>query len=171
VSNARGTFGSWFNSLGVVAVVISAIACSDDKKKEGAPPPSVVVDTTMQPRSATIPGVDGGAARPVASAAGSSGPAADFVADEMIVGTDDPAMLEAVRVRWNGTVLTTLDFGAAGFSGLKSYYLLKIDPSGADTSRLSDDMLALDANAHGEHRVSSQAALQLLAAVNEGSTK
>ncbi len=167
MSNARGTFGSWFNSLGVAAVVVSAIACSDDKKKNEAPPPSVAVDSTMQPRTATIPGIDGGAARPVASAAGSSGPAADFVADEMIVGTNDPAMLEAVRVRWNGTVLTTLDFGAAGFSGLKSYYLLKIDPSGADTSRLSDDMLALDANAHGEHRVSSQSALQLLAAVNE----
>ena len=167
MSSARGTFGSWFYRVGVAGVLLSAIACSDDDKKEGAPPPTVVVDTTMQPRSATMPGIDGGAARPVASAAGSTGPAADFVADEMIVGTDDPAKLEAVRVRWNGTVLTTLDFGAAGYSGLKTYYLLKIDPSGADTSRIAGDMKALDANAHGEHRVSSEGALQLLAAVNE----
>lgn len=168
MSYASGTLGRWIASFTVVASLLPAWACSDDDEKtKEAPPPTVVVDTTMQPRAATIPGIDGGAPRPVASAAGSSGPAADFVADEMIVGTSDPAMLEAVRVRWNGTVLTTLDFGAAGYAGLKTYYLLRIDPTGADVSRIGDDMKTLDQNAHGEHRVSSEAAMSLMAAIAE----
>ncbi|HSI05997.1 MAG TPA: S8/S53 family peptidase, partial [Myxococcota bacterium] len=81
------------------------------------------------------------------------------------------SLLEAVRVRWNGTVLTEIDFIGAGVTGMKNYYLMRIDASSADTSRIADDMLAVEPNAHGEHRVSSQAAMKLLAAISEERTR
>lgn len=125
-------------------------------------PPTFAVDPELAPhREALEPHADG-LPRPVARFADGKGGDVEFVADEVLLRTDDPNELAQFLLRWGGTVVTTSEAGA-GF-GREALHLIRIDPSRADASRLPEDLQALDVRARGSHRVSSEAGLGVLAA-------
>src|SRR5690606_30183588 len=95
---------------------------------------------------------------------------ADFVADEVWLATDDDGALQAFLARWNGSLLRTFDPTLAGLTGLAKQHLVRIDMAAVPADQadgLADDLRALDANATGDHKVSSQLGLDLLAIASE----
>ncbi len=138
------------------------VACSG-----GAPTPpepvALTVDTSLTPSVATLPAL-AGSPRPLAVLEDEDGTRATFVADELWLATDDRASVDALLARWNGTVLLELDPAAAGVGGLPRQYLVRIDPTLANADGLAADLTAIDPNSTGSGKVSSAAALGVLAA-------
>jgi subtilisin family serine protease len=128
------------------------------------PPPTFRVDAGVKPLLSAVTDPFGGGARALASIADARGNQSDFVANELIVSTEDTARLDALVARWRGTRVRTIDFAAAGLRDVPKLHLVRIDASTADVSRLADDLRALDAGSRGELRLSGDAALRLLAA-------
>lgn len=123
----------------------------------------IQVDPALTPPVATLPAL-GGSPRPVAVLEDEDGSRATFVANELWLATDDRASLDALLVRWNATILLELDPAAEGVGALPHQYLVRIDPTLADTSGLPDNLQVLDSQSNGNATVSSQAALGLIAA-------
>lgn len=132
----------------------------------GAPVITMVVDPTLVPDYAVLPPVDGvGDDRPVAAIEDDFGTKANFIANELVLSTDDPNVLNAFLLRWGGTLLMTLDPTRAGIE-IDPQYLVRIDTTLADTLALIDDLHAILPDQDGDHRVSSQQGLELLAAAS-----
>jgi serine protease len=133
--------------------------------------PKVVVDDSLTPTVASIPALDGGAARVLASLSGGSGGQSDFVLNEMLIETTNRSKLDALLARWGGTILYETDFNAIGTAfktGSQTaphYYLVKINPSNADLGGFTKDLEQLSPLATGNFRVSSLDAQKFLAAV------
>jgi hypothetical protein len=127
-------------------------------------PPSLSVDPSLAPPLAELPGFDEGETRPIATVTGPADTRASFVENELWLSTADPAELDAFLARWHGEVLLSFDPSEHGMSGLAPQYLVRVDASAADPSLLAEDLRTLDPNATGDHRVSSEAGLDLLAA-------
>ena len=150
--------------LAAPLIGLALVACSG-----GAPAGStsdavvLTVDPALAPTVATLPPL-GGSPRPIALVEDDEGTRAAFVADELWLATDDRASLDALLARWNGTVLLELDPADAGVGGLPRQYLVRIDPGLADVTGLPADLAALDPDSSGTVKVSSTAALGLLAA-------
>lgn len=126
---------------------------------------TLTVDTTLRPAFDSLPGFEDGADRPVAAVTGDDGDLAMFVADEVWVGTDDRALLDDLVERHDATILAEIDPTEARIDGMMPQYLLRIDPTTADTDRLTADLAALDLGGSGDYAVSSEAGLGLLALV------
>lgn len=126
--------------------------------------PAFGADSAVQPFASELPGLGGITPRPLASVVDAEGNQADFVADELVLESDDPAALEAFVTRWHGQVLATIIPADFGLPDLKSRHLVRIDPSAADPASLAGDLHALEPLSRGDHRVSSDRALRLLAA-------
>jgi subtilisin family serine protease len=92
-----------------------------------------------------------------------SGARTEFVADELIVATNDPAVLQDFVARWNGSVLATTDFRANGYD-VPTQYLVRIDPSRADLSRMIADLKTLSPEQSGALVLSSEQGQATLAA-------
>jgi serine protease len=129
----------------------------------GIPAPRFKVDGTIQPAQSSLPPLDDGADRPLARLADDDGSGADFVSNELIVTTDDPAVLAAFLDRWNGTLLSTTDPGDAG-SDRPAVHLVRIDTNLADADGLTADIRRLEPLGRGDVLVSSGAGRDLLAA-------
>ncbi len=121
------------------------------------------VDTSLQPLTATIPGIDGGEARPVAALEDANGIKTDFVENELLISTDDPSALNAFVSRWNGTVLSSFKPSDEGLTGVKPYYVVRVKASSADSAGLAKDLETLSPNIHSNLKFSSQAGLDLMA--------
>ena len=131
---------------------------------------SFTVDPDVQPVQSALPAEsEADPERPLASVVDRHGHQADFVANELVLVTDEPASLEQFAARWGGEVLATLDPSAYGLSGLAPRYLVRIDPWRADLDRLTTDLREYNPRAYGPHRVSSKDGMALLAAASEAS--
>jgi subtilisin family serine protease len=156
------------NALAAAAAAALLIACGGGGDP-GAPPtallppPTVSVDTALRPAVAQVAGIDGGAARALARVADARGHAADFVAHELLVQTNDSAALDDVLARRGARLVKSIDFARARLAGVPRLHLIHIDAPAADVAALADDLRAIDAGSRGEHRVSSDEALALLA--------
>ena len=126
-----------------------------------APPVSFAIDSTLYPDVLTVESPDGSAPRAVVRLADSLGGAMDYVADEMTIATDDPAVLASFVQRWNGQVLRTIEPPEGPASAV---HVVRVDVAGADTTSLTATIAGLDPTAHGPHRASSAGALRLFAA-------
>jgi hypothetical protein len=150
--------------LTVLQLTLAASASAQAKSQSDATELRFVVDSDLRPPASQLPPVrDGGRPRPVAALVGPAGAEADFAADELIVVGDDEAALQGLLERWRGTVLTTIEPSRYGFDELPARHLVSIDPRLADTSALARDLTELNRDARGEHRVSSEVGLGLLA--------
>ena len=139
-----------------------------------APALTFAVDESVTPAVGELPGFEDGVPRPLASIVDELGNQADFVADELILVTDDPAALDAFLARWEGEVLLTFDPAEYDLTGMSPMYLVRINTSLAEAyasaltltvaSALEADLRALTQEGQGAHRVSSQEGLDLLAA-------
>ena len=131
-------------------------------------PPTVAVDHTLAPAAATIAGVDGGAPRPLARMKSDIGPGYhfDFVENEVYLVSDDPADLAAFQSRWPSHLLRTIELApSSAGQATNRIYLLAVDVLAANVNRLDKDLALIAPRLHGQHQVSSEAALKLLALV------
>lgn len=148
---------------GAALALLLAIGCSDSGDTAA---PTFSVDDSMQSPVTSLPTLDGTNPRPVATIEDEDGVRAYFVSDEVWVSSDDDDALSRLLQRWNGNVLATVDPAADGFDGsdLPTQHLVRIDTGIADTSRIGEDMQAVNPEATGELTLSSEQAIQLLAA-------
>lgn len=130
---------------------------------DALPKPTFRVDATLQPGSPTVPGIDGGAERPLESVRDAKGHQVDFVRDELVVLTSDAQALQRFASRWGGQVLQRTELSKAGLA-MPDLYLVKVSPAAADPALLPDTLRQKDAKARGEHTVSSEGGLKLIAA-------
>lgn len=147
-------------------VLILAALAACRQQPSPLPPIDLTVDPALTPPIAALPGFEDGAPRPVASVTGEDGTQAEFVANEVWLQSDEPGEVQAFVARWQGQIVQTFEPAEYGLSDLSTQYLIRIDAAGADTSRLNEDLRALDSTATGSHRVSSQAGLELIAATS-----
>jgi hypothetical protein len=120
------------------------------------PPLEFVLDPSVQPvASETLP---------LSAIQGSEPGAASFVNNELVVRTNDPAVVEQVASRYGGV---KVDEFPVTEPGLVSLHFLRVDPSRGDTGALVQNSLLLDSHATGVHRVSDAAGLGLLAIQQE----
>ena len=149
--------------VSVLAVLAVLAACSPPPQQQSQPPPTVTVDAALAPPIAELPGFSAGETRPVATVTGPDGIEGNFVANEVWLSNPNPGELDAFLSRWQGEILQTFDSAANGLSGIGTQYLVRVDASPADVSKLSENLLELSADASGNQRVSSQAGLDLIA--------
>ncbi len=124
---------------------------------------AMAVDPGVQPVQSELPSYPDGQPRRVARVLDERGNAADFVANELIVTTDDQSALEALLARTGGGVIDASYPAQYGLQGVAPQYLVRVEPWRADTGRLLADLQALDARPRGQHRVSSDEGLGLIA--------
>jgi hypothetical protein len=127
-------------------------------------PLEVKMDPSLVPTYTELPPLGNGAPRPVAAISDGEGPVGDFVANELILMTDDPAELEAFLARWNGEVIDKILPSQEGLDGVPPIYVVRVDASGADVAHLEQHLRTIDPNSQGKHVVSSNEVLQLMAA-------
>jgi serine protease len=149
-------------AAGLAAAVISIApaAHADDGPADG--PLSFAVDRTVRPQDDTH--LVDGRPQPVASVADSFGHQGDFVADELVVVTNDDHELDELLARRHGEVLETVDPSSSGLEGLRRRHLVRIDTGGVETDDLERNAAALAPGVGGLQRVSSDQGLRLLAA-------
>ncbi len=146
----------------LLAALVALAACAQPTPP--LPAINITVDGSLAPSRPSLPGFEDGEPRPLAAVTGEDGRAADFVANEVWLVTDDAAELQAFLTRWSGTVLKTFDAQAAGLTDVGTQYLVRVDV-GANpdpAASLAADLRALDKHATGDHRVSSTQGLNLL---------
>jgi len=145
----------------VAALALGACGRPSDKPAPSQADPTFEVDTTLAPVVQSIPYSDGTGSRNVASVSDDQGNRADFVENEVIVALDDPSELDPLLNRLNATVLSQIDVPG----GSTTFYVLQVDPAQATP----DELVALAADGGqgtgGNHRVSSQRGLDVLAAI------
>lgn len=128
-----------------------------------------VVDPSLTTDRGGIQGLDGGPERPVAAVVAPDGAREEFVENEVILHTDDPAALEEFLDRYGGEVMRTsdpmgLDGGRAPSEGtLAGWYLIRIDPDRASSTGLEEGFAAI--GLEGTWTFSSEAATRLVATV------
>jgi serine protease len=132
----------------------------------GMEAPTVSVDSTLEPNVPSIPPLADGEPRPLARAVNGLGHGADFVANELLLKTDDGAALADFLTRWGGKLLLTTDPADARLAGA-AVHLVRIDSSFADTTSVEANLRWLDPLGRGEHWISSPLGLQLMAAAAE----
>lgn len=86
---------------------------------------------------------------------------AEFVEDELILVTDNAVALAEFMGRWAGKLLWTIDPGDSDLD-MPKMHLVKIDTSLGDPTQLEEDLMALDPDARGASRVSSEVGLRLI---------
>lgn len=138
------------------------------------PPFTHIVDPTVEPLDIVLPEFDG-QPRPLAAVADPRGNVATYVANELVVQTDDTAALNALLAQYGGTVLLEIDPATADITDLPKLHLVRLDTSTIDLSQLTADLAALNATtetvASGLHRFSSEDGLELLAVAGHEATE
>lgn len=155
------------NPRGVRTVVWALLLCactqSGNNNNSNRPPaPTVQTDPGLAPSTGTVPGINGGPDRAVGSLQGPGGMRTDLVLDELLVVTDQKSKVDALAARWKGSIVSDAPFDAVGTTDFRMY-LVRVDPSGVDTSQLGAKLQSIDPLARGDHRVSTDRVTRLLA--------
>ena len=114
-------------------------------------------------RAPPCPASTTGRSAPLDSVRDAKGHQVDFVRDELVVLSPDEAAVQRFAARWGGQVLQRTELSKAGLA-MPDLYLLKVNPAAANPALLPDTLRQKDAKAHGEHKVSSEGGLKLIAA-------
>lgn len=135
----------------------------NDPADTPAPPPTVVVDPSVQPVMAELEDAESGGTRPLVAMTDHSGRALSFVANELLVASDDTAAVEALAQRFGGAIEHTVDLKSVGVTA-PAVHRVRIDPATVDPSALVADLARVAPGVTGELRLSSEDALRLFAA-------
>ena len=165
-------------TVGLISLLsVALVACPPPPVTPPPPPatqpdpPKVTVDTSIKPVLESIPDPNGGPPRPLATLSSRSGGQSDFVLNEMLITSDDPAKVDALLKRWGGTIISETNFDdlakifKTGDARGPHFYLMRVDPATADPNGLPDDLQAMSKTATGNFSVSSQDALKFLSAL------
>ncbi|MEZ4619469.1 MAG: hypothetical protein R2867_28740 [Caldilineaceae bacterium] len=130
-----------------------------------AHPPHVTfaVDETLTPIKGEKLMVDDGDSHLVATLTDDNGQQTDFLADTLLVATDDPTAIKEFLKRWDGILLAAAKAADAKEPAIITRYTVQINTALADLTLL--EKYAEQLHGQGHYRVSSKAGLQLLAAV------
>jgi subtilisin family serine protease len=139
--------GTTTTAAGTSAVATTSIP--DSSTTAAAPPSSApaeggfafTIDPSVQPAVAALPGPDG-TVRPVGGAADPDGVVTSFVSNEIVVATDDRALLDSILDRYSGEILLETDPDAYGLAG-PTIYLLRVDVATAELEALAADLAAI----------------------------
>ncbi|MBJ7330210.1 MAG: S8 family serine peptidase [Solirubrobacteraceae bacterium] len=125
----------------------------------GLAKPKVKVSAKVDPTKVAVPNAADGKPRTLSAFEG-GGAHTDFVANELVVTSNDKNKVTAFAKRWSGKVLEHRDR-----SGKKSTdtFLIRIDPSAADPDDLPDDLKKLDPLSRGTTQFSDTKGLKLFA--------
>ncbi len=124
---------------------------------------TVGIDANLSSARVPLPVFADGQPRPLSVAGDGRGKPAEFVSNELIVVAHNSAALEAFIARHNGVVLQTAN-PAVLDSTASVQTLVRIDATGADLSRLSDDLAHVaDEGVAGDFVVSDDAGRDLIA--------
>ena len=148
--------------IGRLFLLASLAACTPSQPVN-IPISTVVVDASVKPFVSQLEGINGGPARAVTTMSDQNGSQVDFVQNELIVMTERRADLDTLLARWQGKILDSLDPASLGVAGAKALYLIRVDTSKADTSKLAQEFKALSPNVRSDLKVGSQTGLELLA--------
>jgi serine protease len=140
-----------------------------DTFPQGALPTfSVAVDSSLPVSQPTLPPYADGVTRNVVALRDSLGGQSEFVANELVVLTDDTTELNRIVSRFGGVVVTRTDNEMHAVE-LPAAHVIRIDPTRGDVAALAPSIRRLEPRAHGAQRVSSAQGLgTLAAAVEEG---
>lgn len=137
----------------------------------GQPEPfSYVVDSSVKPSRTSLPGINGGAERPLTAVKDPKGNVTTFVANEIVVQTDLDGILIGLLQRTGGEVLMELDPSEAGNTDLPKTYLVRVNLSTADTSNFASNIESLadsDIGSFGEFAFGSNAGVQVFSIAAE----
>jgi serine protease len=178
-SSITHTFRAGMTALALAAAAVSAAGCGEapatpapageqtatpgGDPRQALPATFAVDPARAAPRVRALPGTP---ARPVA-AIEDRGQVSQFVEDELLLWSDDPARVAELAARWQGEVTSTLDAAAQGLGGVPRLHVLRVRAERADVAALPDNLRALDPRSTGAFAVSSARALALLAAAAE----
>lgn len=127
----------------------------------------VVIDSTLVPSTPTVESMDGGPPQPVEVAVDPNGVRIEYVGNEVVYKPENDADLQDFLERYGGTVIRDGTATAGGPSAATTssiehgYYLIRIDPSLADTSGLAEHLK--DAGISGKVSFSSDGAASVMA--------
>jgi hypothetical protein len=147
-------------ALAAAVISFAPAAQADDGSTDQ--PLSFAVDRNVRPQLDTH--LVDGRPQPVASVADPFGNQGDFVADELVVVTNDDRELDGLLARRHGELLETVDPSSSGVEGLRKRYVVRIDTGGVEVGELERNAAALAPGVGGWQRVSSEQGLGLLAA-------
>ena len=133
--------------------------------------PTISVSDNVQPAVATVEStIEGQSPRPVSRYVNSEGEGVDFVSNELIVTTSDPDALNDFLARWNGEVITSMDFSELGVSGEPVVYHVRVDTTLANVADMAQQWQD-NASVVGAQTFSDgQGQALVAAALSEGST-
>lgn len=127
-------------------------------------PPTFIIDSSLSPSIPELPPwTENGPPRPLVRLADALGHEVDFVANELLLITDNAAALDGFLARWNGTVVHATKLADVQ-KPARSSYIVRVDAMRGDPAGLVADVRAMDRASRGEHRLSNEAALHLVAA-------
>lgn len=138
------------------------IACSSGPTGGPAPsePLSFVVDPHLTPGVPSVPGLQpGDPPRPVGATVDHQGLQSDFVLHELMVLAPSQSNLDDLLTRWGGVVVDQFEIASRNMT----IFLVRVDADRAGPDTLVEDLLEADPNLHGEQRISSIDALNLVA--------
>lgn len=124
----------------LLGILVAALVACQGSQPQQLPLPTVSEDANLKPAKPSLPPLEDSQPRPLATVRDTKGNQADFVENELIVSSDDPAALNAFVQRWQGSILKTFDPATAGLSGVPKQHLVRIRADAADTSKLSADL-------------------------------
>ena len=104
---------------------------------------SYVVDSSVKPVQETMPGLDGVGERPLTALRAPNGTVSTFVANELVIQTDDDTALANFLSHTGGEIIMTMDPTDAGLTDLPMTYLVRANLSNADLSGLTDNINTL----------------------------
>ena len=147
---------------GMLSVQVSPVSSAAELD-----PPEVTVDLSLLPNPIQIAGIDGGAPRNLVRMNSDIGDGYqfDFVENEIFLISDNPGDLSGFLSRWSASVLFQVSEIDGPGPNPKIIYLLNVDASAVDTSTLNEDLAFIESKMHGQHQVSSDTGLNMLALV------
>ena len=122
------------------------------------------VDSSVTPNQTEIAPLTDGVPRRLASVIDHRGNRIDFVENELVLQTSDTNAVQAFVARWQGQLLRTIDPTGTRLDGLTPLHHVRINPNLADAAALVADLRSFTTIGRGNHRVTNDTGLRLLAA-------
>ena len=132
-------------------------------------PFTYVVDDEVTPSMDELPGFDQ-TPRPLTAVQDPRGTVATFVANEVVLQTDDEAVLDDFLARNDGEILLKILPEEAGVSGLDNMYLVRVNLSLADTTNFTTNIESLmdsGIGSAGEYSFGDAAGVQIFSIAAE----
>lgn len=133
----------------LLAAVLVMAACGGPPTgppTDDAPPSatvSITIDESIEPYQASLPGFEEGTTRPLAAMRDDDGEITSFVANEVLVVTDDPGEIDALIDAYGAEVILSVEPPATLADDLPTAYVLRIDPPATDLEALARALEAL----------------------------